>query len=452
MVINKQNISISIILALGLCMAQLIGSSILILGILGMYLIFLGWCCSRNFTLPILLFFLSWSPIMRLSPSSYSFYTFGMILICGISLVRQKYVMKSYHLIIGILIVVLTLLSKLLDGSSLSFDYLAFIMLIVVFPVVKEEWKAGSYDYFQMVLFFSAGIIISALCAQNFASNSHLSRYIEVYTFQTITRLSGFYGDPNFYTAQITAALSGMLLMMLMEHRKSRFITMIVFTVLLVYCGFLSGSKSFALVFGLTLMLWLIELARMKGRPILKLLIVIMGILITWYISTSSLFSDLIQVISTRFSSASNISDFTTGRTELWASYFDALFHDPKLLLLGRGFTNIKINDRSSHNTLLQMIYQFGVIGAPVLIVWIICFFRDSGETAGGQKNRIGLWILLIGSFLPWMAIDALFFDEFFLLQMYVFLGVQQLRFPERDTESNDNGKTSSASLKRRRK
>ena len=451
MTVNKYNIYISMVLALALCMAQVVGSSILILGILGIYLAFLGWSCTNNFTMPLLLFFLPWSTIMRLSPSSYSFYTFGMILICGISLVRQKFILKSYHLIIGILIVLLTLLAKLLDGSSLSFDYIAFIMLIVLFPVVKEEWKTKRYDYFQMVLFFSIGVVMAALCAKAFATSHNISKYITVHSYLTITRMCGFYGDPNFYTAQITAALSGTLLMMLLERKKGRFITLAVVTALLIYCGFLSGSKSFVLVTGLILMLWLIELARIKGRAGLKVLIVLMGIVLSWYITTSTIFSDLIQVLVTRLSATKDMSSFTTGRTELWASYFDALFRDPKLLLLGKGFTNVKINDRASHNTLIQLVFQFGVIGFPLLLTWIICFFRDSERNPSSRKDRIGLWILLIGSFLPWMAIDALFFDEFFLLQMYVFLGVQQLRFPERHIESNHIGKSRSASLNRRR-
>ena len=448
---NKYHIYISIMLAFALCMTQVIGSSILILGVLGLYLVFLGWCCSSNCTMPILLFFLPWSTIMRLSPSSYSFYTFGIILVCAISLVRQKFILKCYHLITGILLVLLTLLSKLLDGSSLSFDYIAFIMLIVLFPVVKEEWKIGNYSFFHMVLFFSFGIVMAALCAKAFALSHNISRYITVHSYHTITRMCGFYGDPNFYTAQITAALSGTLLMLLHQRKKSRFITLAVLTALLIYCGFLSGSKSFVLVSGLILLLWLVELARVKGRPGLKVLIVFMCIAMTWYIATSTLFRDLIQILATRLSASSDMSAFTTGRTELWASYFDALFHDPKLLLLGKGFTNEKINGRASHNTLIQMIFQFGLIGIPVLLTWSICFFRDRGKAAASRKDRWGVWILLVGSFLPWMAIDALFFDEFFLLQMYVFLGIQQLHFPQNEIKSNYNGKKPSASLKRRR-
>ena len=33
----------------------------------------------------------------------------------------------------------------------------------------------------------------------------------------------------------------------------------------------------------------------------------------------------------------------------------------------------------------------------------------------------------LSGAFIPWLALDALFFDEFFLLQWFVYMGMQEL-------------------------
>lgn len=451
MTVKIQYFIVSIALAFTLCMAQVLGSSILILGILGVYLVFLGWCCSRNFTIPILLFFLPWSTIMRLNPSSYSFYTFGMILICAISLVRQKFRLKRYHIVVGIVLVFLTLVAKLLDGSSISFSYIAFIMLIVLFPVVKEEWKAGEYDFFQMVLFFASGVVVAALCAQHFATYHNISRYIAVYSYLTITRMCGFYGDPNFYTAQITAALSGALLAVLREEKKSRSLILSILIFLLLYCGFLSGSKSFVLVSGGILVLWIVELLRMRGRPGLKMVIILGSIIVAVYIATSALFSDLIQVIVTRLTYSDDISGFTTGRTDLWLSYLDALFDDGKLLLLGKGFTNAKVNGRASHNTILQMVFQFGILGTPVLAIWIACFFGDCGHDGSLRGQIVSVLILLIGSFFPWMAIDALFFDEFFLLQMYVFLGVQQLRSHRENANSNNGRPIEIASRTKRR-
>lgn len=150
-------------------------------------------------------------------------------------------------------------------------------MLIVLFPVVKEEWKASQYDFFQMVVFLSSGVVMAALCAKTFDGYYNISQYIDVHSYLTITRMSGFYGDPNFYTAQITAALSGSLLAVLQEKKRSHTVILTVVILLLLYCGFLSGSKSFVLVTGCMLGLWTIELLRMRDRPGLKVTMIVCG-------------------------------------------------------------------------------------------------------------------------------------------------------------------------------
>ena len=47
-----------VILALLLCGMQVMGSALPVMGCLMIYLLLVGWCCSNNFTLPVLLFFL----------------------------------------------------------------------------------------------------------------------------------------------------------------------------------------------------------------------------------------------------------------------------------------------------------------------------------------------------------------------------------------------------------
>lgn len=434
---NAKYMILSIALAIGLCATQIFGNAFLILGILVAFLVLVGWSCSQNATLLVMLFFLPWSPLLRTSPDDFSFYTFGMIFICAISILKKEFRFKRYHIVAGILLLALTLISKLIDGSGLSFDYIAFMVLIILFPVVKEEWTASRYDYFQLVSFFSVGIILAALCAQQYANYPNIARYIRVDAYLTITRLSGFYGDPNFYTAQITAALGGCVIVILKEQNKRRITVLAVMTFLLMYCGFLSGSKSFALITGVVLVLWIIELLRMRGRTGLKIVMLLVAMIGAIYIASSALFGGLIDVLITRFSSAKSFDDFTTGRTELWENYLNVILTDWKVLVIGKGFTNIKVGGRSSHNTVIQMLYQFGLLGVPVLIAWTACFFRDVPRRLGmARKQVLNMLILLIGTFSPWLAIDALFFDEFFLLQMYAFMGCAQL-LTQQDTIPN---------------
>lgn len=429
MPLNKNFFSLSLLSVMALCMAQVIGNGMLVLGCLAAMLLLVGYTCIKNYTLPMLLFFLPWSQLMRQSPTSFSFFTFALVLVCFISIIKKGFRFKKYHIVSGVALLILTLLSKLIDGNGLTFDYIAFIMLIMLFPVVKEEWRANHYDFFSVVTFFGVGVVSAALCAQWFAGSYNIAQFIQVDSYLTIVRLSGFYGDPNFYTAQITAALSGVLLLLLRESRRGRVITQGILMLFLVYCGFLSASKSFVLVALALLVFWMVEVMRQRGRIGMKLTLFIGVTVFIGYIATSVLFSGLLDVLATRFSYVQDASDFTTGRTELWADYIGELFSNVKMMFLGVGFTNVKLNGRASHNTILQIVFQLGLVGAGFLFWWIRHFLRDAfrgRKSADWSKNT--LMILVVGVFLPWMAIDALYYDEFFLLPWYVFVGVRELR------------------------
>lgn len=415
-----------VVLSLLLCLAHIRGSMLLVLICLAAFMVLIAHACISDVSFPLLLYFLPWSPILRLDPHSFSFYTFALVMVCAISILKKRFRFKRYHIITALLLAVLTLLSKLLDGSSLSFDYIAFLMLIMVFPVVKEEWKREKYDFYQAVSVFSVGIILAALCAMSFASYHGLAQFIRIDSYLTIIRRSGFYGDANFYTAQITAALGGGLVCLLRETRRSRSVFLFILQVLLLYCGFLSGSKSFVLITLVLLLLWIVGLFRLQGRGFFKLLLILAAILVTVFIATSEMFRDLIQVFETRFSFRSNISDFTTGRTDVWKEYAQELLYNWKTLFLGEGYTKSIIGEKSTHNTLLQMVFQLGLLGTTVLIVWMVCFFLDAPKKAKGTKIPMPYVLLVVvGAFSPWLAIDTLFFDDFFLLQMFVYLALR---------------------------
>lgn len=418
---------LSMLLAIALCAAHVVGSNVLILPCLAAFLVLVGWCCTKNYTLPVLLFFLPWSPILKIAPGSFSCFTFGLVLVCAISVIKKQFRFKRYHVICAVLLMALTLISKLVDGSGLSFDYFAFIMLILLFPVVKEEWTREQYDFYRIVTCFSVGIIMAAFCAMFFANSSSISRFIKVDSYLTIIRRSGFYGDANFYTAQITAAMAGCFALLLKEEHKGRVAFLGILLVLMIYCGFLSGSKSYVLVTACILLLWLISFIRMRGKMALKVIVLIALALVTIYVVTSTVFKGLLEVFVLRFSSSNDLDSFTTGRIELWESYVLELFKDMKVFFFGKGFTNIKLNDRGSHSTPLQIVYQLGLTGMVVLMAWVVCFYRDTSRKHLRVKRlTLNLTMVLVGVVLPWFAIDILFFDEFFLLQWYLFIAMQQ--------------------------
>lgn len=424
---NRKYLIACIAIALVLCVAQIMANSMLVTGCLALYMVLVCWCCSNSLTLPILLFFLPWSPLLRLNPNSYSFYTFGIVLICLISIVKKRFLFRNYQLKAGFLLLFLSLLSKLLDGSELAFDYIAFMMMVFLFPVVREESRKKKYDFYQLVIFLSLGVVIASLCAMEFADYANIRRFIRVDSYLTIVRRSGFYGDANFYTAHILAALGGALPLTLQETKRKKIVFLGINIFVLMYCGFLSGSKSFVLVSAMLLLMWVFSVLKMRGRGGLKIVLLACFLWGLVYIATSAMFSSLIDVLVARFATTRDLNSFTTGRIRLWNSYFNAIVSDVKVFFLGRGFTNIKINDRASHSTLIQIFYQFGLIGSPVLVYWIFSFYRNSRHKQKKHKPiEMGQLMVFVGVFVPWLAIDILFFDEFFLFQWFVLVALEQ--------------------------
>ena len=142
-------------------------------------------------------------------------------------------------------------------------------------------------------------------------------------------------------------------------------------------------------------------------------------------IASSSAFQALLQIVDDRFAQASNMSELTTGRTDLWKNYIHEFLYNPITLLFGEGYTSINLNNKGSHNTLIQLVYQFGLIGIPFLVSWVVISLRNLfAQFNVGRVQWKHILLMCVGVALPWMGIDILQFDEFFLLPIYAVIGI----------------------------
>lgn len=294
-------------------------------------------------------------------------------------------------------------------------------------------------SFYRITIFFACGIITAALTAQQIATLPNISQFIKVDSYLTVTRLSGFYGDPNFYSAHIAACLAGTQLLLCHEKSRRRQIVLAILALVLLYCGLLSASKSFIIVTACLFLLWvpiLLEKGTSSSRFRLFVGLLCAGIII----ASSSAFHALLQIVDDRFAQASNLSELTTGRTDLWRNYIHEFLNNPITLLFGEGYTSINLNNKASHNTLIQVVYQFGLIGMPLLISWVVISLRNlfTQLNAGHVKWKHAL-LMCVGVVLPWMGIDILQFDEFFLLPVYAVIGIAY------STRSTENKKLESS-------
>ena len=239
-----------------------------------------------------------------------------------------------------------------------------------------------------------------------------------------MTRLSGFYGDPNFYSAHISACLAGIQLLLCYEKGRRSQIVLAILALILLYCGLLSASKSFIIVTACLFLLWvpiLLEKGASSSRFRLLMGLLCAGIVI----ASSSAFQELLQIVDDRFAQASNMSELTTGRTDLWRNYIHEFLYNPITLLFGEGYTSINLNSKASHNTLIQLVYQFGLIGIPFLVSWVVISLRNLfAQFNVGCVQWKHVLLVCVGVALPWMGIDILQFDEFFLLPIYAVIGI----------------------------
>lgn len=408
-----------------LCFSQIIGNSILIFTCLSLFLLFGMWASYKDWIFPVLLYFLPWSPLMKIQNGGISFFTIALLITCIIFLIKNNFSLKIYQIILTALLVILTLTAKVLQGNSIANNYLFFIVMFLLFPCIFQN-RSLLPSFWYSTLFFACGIVVAALSAQLAAEYPNILQYIKVDSYLNITRLSGYYGDPNFYCAQITACLAGVQLLLSREQQKYRQLILLFLMVALIYCGLLSASKSFIIVTILLIPVWIIILLEKRNRTTGKIGLLLVILCIIAVALSSQAFSDLLEIVYSRFSSAANISEFTTGRTDLWLSYLDGFSHNISLFLFGEGYTDVTFNGRASHNTIIQGVYQFGIIGFPIVLLWYFFIIKNIFSQLSFDLNWKSVILMCIGIALPWMALDILFFDEVFLLPIFGAIGIKE--------------------------
>ena len=425
-----------------LVLAQTVGNGFLLLLVLIGCLLLAALACRQGLAIPVLLFFLPWSPLMKLAPGRISFYTIGLLICCALALAQDGMRLTVRQVVLAASLMALTLTAKILQTGSITNDYLMFVFMLLLFPCVARSCPRAT-SFRCATMFFAGGIFSAAILARLVAHYPNISRYIIVESYLTVTRLSGFYGDPNFYSAHVTACLAGVLVLLSRETEKRRQILLAVVSVALLYCGLLSASKTFVLTVACLFLFWLPILLERGNYGSARTRLLFGVLCAVAFVLVSPAFRQVLQIIGARFTEGEGLAGLTTNRTTLWLQYLTAFVHDIPLTLFGAGYTSVNLFRKASHNTLIQAVNQFGILGIPLLLVWmwnmLADMFPESDKPLAGWKYTV---LLCVGSFLPWMALDILQYDEFFLLPVYVLLGVAHVAgwdTPAESAESQEN-------------
>ncbi|MBA9025656.1 hypothetical protein [Peribacillus huizhouensis] len=417
---NVKLLILALISVLILSIGHAYSNQILLLGSL---LLFAGVTLvpNKKYFLPIMLFYLPWSPVLKINPGTFTFFTlvvpFVFLLISLSDFKNRLYYREC--IFVPLFFVAYTLLVKLLNGYAIDMSYLFFIMMLFFIPIYVNRY-GKNIDFEACVLYLTVGVLSAGTAAKILMNFPHMLRYIDVYEWEKIglTRLSGFYGDANFYSANILVTIASLLIVLYKTKNKTMIVLQIVSIMALLYYGMLSVSKMFILCVAGIAVLWVFSLVLVKRNVLYKigmgltiLLVLVIGI-------ASNLFSEQIELYLIRFGMVTDTQSLTTGRSGLFEIYINYLFSSIVSLFFGVGLSSMElVSTSASHNTLIQIIYQVGLLGSIFLIVWWWMVYSIlSNKVKLRTFEKYYFLILIIAYFLPWLSLDMLYFDEFFYI------------------------------------
>lgn len=264
-------------------------------------------------------------------------------------------------------VLVVALLNFLL--MRMQFEVSKFVLcfgqlfLLYVLIPQQDEWSAE-----RCARAFCFSLLLSSAYALAFRNTSQIAalRGYEVPAFwgSSIMRFYGLFQDPNYYAMLLITSLS--LLIKLKDCKCVTWPVFIIGGLLLIACGILTYSKTFFLMLIVVVFIYLVWQfwnKRVLRGILLTLLIVVAGGIILF--AEGSPFA----VVLSRLTSSTNLDELTTGRSELFMTYYNAIVSDPVSILFGKGLAAGNLG-RDPHNLFLEITYYIGLTGLVLMVTY----------------------------------------------------------------------------------
>lgn len=356
---------------------------------------------DKESSMSMLMFLLPFSSIFKLSPSSQSFFTYIMLFyILYAIMIKQKIGVKF-------LMYLLALMTIVMLQAFASFDLLRFIKffanIFLIYIAVNfdmEKWHSGIF------LSFVFGVIISSLLSLP-GVLPNLSSYVSVKDLglsnDWLVRFSGMYGDPNYYSINVIISLC--ILVLLKHKREINLTLMICSTALLVYFAVITYSRSAFIMLLLPLLLFLYSNTKNK-----KYFLTAIFTVATLYIVALVFFNkiEVFNIVVSRFSAASG--DVTSGRINSWKNYITFFTRAPFSFMFGHGLGAALVGGMAPHNTYIDFLYYFGLIGTLVFLCAIATI--PNFKIKGNARNILNYGIFACVGIM-YFFISEIFYIDF---------------------------------------
>lgn len=389
------------------------------------------------FSLCVLFFTLPMATIFKLSPGQTSLFTFLQLMwvICSFYKMGLKANRKDVSVI---LFTFYLIICQIFNGG---FSVSATLKLSFGLLMVLMVNKIPIYKYYKEVFMaYIGGVLASSLMMHINSSLFHITAYVNSKTERLvgsaaedrISRFSGLYGDPNYYSVNLIVSM--VLILILYKKKKLTSMQSVILIMPFVYFAAKTGSKSALFMLAIPASLFVYISLRNRHYLISVISIIAIGVGI-WMIFNGKIaaFSIAIQRLT---SSHANINELTTGRGEKWADFLFYIIDRPFVLLFGRSLLNFILNGGAPHNTYIDFLFQLGLVGTIWLAGILFSAWHDC-KKYGNKRDVLNYSLVLTVAILYFFLSELQYAD--FPFHIVLCLIVAGLNFREKSAKGEIN-------------
>ena len=324
---------------------------------------------------------------------------------------------------------------QIFTAINLAFDVFAFLIIL------SDNWSISEFE--KVVKHLLLGCVLSTLifCIANPSTLTKL--------FGTGYRLSAYGNDPNYLSAYILVGTAGVILCV--YKRKITF-QEVILLLLSVIVGLFTASKMciFSLI-GIYLVFIIYLIMKRDYKKLFGIIIKLTPFVLLALYFFGEQITYLVEKFFLRFKQSFSDTEFgnlTSGRSELLINYLNLIFNNFTAFIYGRStlyfnyYANLGFHF-VAHNTYLDFILSWGVVGSIIFIVILGVSLKDILS----YKNKFINYLPLLVFLLMMTALSLMSSDMFWYLLSFVLIPLRKSFKTNKLEESNNENINNSSNV-----
>ncbi len=369
-------------------------------------LIYIGFQCNKKIF--FLFFLLPFSADISVFFLSIPYKTIIEIIFLTHAIFLRKYIRIRKEFVICLTIILMFQLVAIINFNQTPINIIIFIVNILLMYVLGEiTYKSGRSFFKSSLIYFALGTIFS-LVAGLYRDTS-----------ESWERFEGLWTDPNFLGMFCIIAILSLII--ISEMRLKLLIFLSPLLSLIMYCGHKTSSRTFAIALVFSFIHIGIVLNKKKKLNLL-FRCVATGVGLCLFIFIVNKY--FLSIVNSRGLISKTGEDWSNGRIAdtlrlfgEWKKYFTAISFGVGINNSFEFLYSHSIRAKASHNTFVDSIIEFGILGFGPLSVLLMSWFKKFRLSLKGIWSLEGSLIMIIPLYS--LTLSLLKYDFF-----YMFLGL----------------------------